>query len=77
MQSFRQHILEASSASSSHSFKGFKDPWAVMSPEDRREANRLTKLIFRAMAGSPRQRELQAKRDEIFRKYGIGQKGKR
>ena len=48
-----------------------------MSPEDRREANRLTKLIFRAMAGSPSQRELQAKRDEIFRKYGIGQKGKR
>ena len=47
----------------SYDFKDFKDPWAVMSPEDRKEANRLTILILKTMPSSPRQKELQAKRD--------------
>jgi len=58
----------------SHDFKDFKDPWSVMSPEDRKEANRLTIKILKTMPSSPRQRELQAKRDAILKKYGIGQK---
>jgi len=58
----------------SHDFKDFKDPWAVMSSEDRKEANRLTIKILKTMPASPRQRELQAKRDAILKKYGIGQK---
>ena len=58
----------------SYDFKDFKDPWAVMSPEDRKEAYRLTKLIFKVMPASPRQKELQAKRDAILKKYKIGQK---
>ena len=57
----------------SHDFKDFKDPWAVMSPEDRKEANRLTKLILKAMPSSPRQKELQAKRNAILKKYKIGE----
>jgi len=69
MISFKQHITEGS-----HDFKDFKDPWAVMSPQDRKEANRLTILILKAMAGSPRQKELQAKRNAILAKYKIGQK---
>ena len=58
----------------SHDFKDFKDPWAVMTPEDRKEANRLTNLILKAMPSSPRQKELQAKRNAILAKYKIGQK---
>jgi len=42
MKKFSDYITEGS-----HSFKDFKDPWAVMSPEDRREANRLTILILK------------------------------
>ncbi len=57
----------------SHDFKDFKDPWAVMSPEDRKEANRLTIAILKAMPSSPRQKELQAKRDAILKKYKIGE----
>ena len=68
MKSFKSYIFEGS-----HSFKDFKDPWAVMSPEDRKEANRLTKLIFKAMPGSPKQKELQAKRNAILAKYKIGE----
>lgn len=73
MKNFKSYISEGRPPAS-HSFKNFKDPWAVMSPEDRKEANRLTKLIFKAMPGSQRQKELQAKRNELFVKYGIGQK---
>lgn len=73
MRPFKQHILEGRPPAS-HSFKNFKDPWAVMSLEDRKEANRLTMLIFKAMPGSKTQKELQAKRNELFVKYGIGQK---
>ena len=69
MRKFSDHIKEGS-----HDFKDFKDPWAVMSPEDRKEANRLTNLILKAMPSSPRQKELQAKRNAILAKYKIGQK---
>ena len=69
MKSFKQHLTEGS-----HDFKDFKDPWAVMSPEDRKEANRLTILIMKAMPSSPRQKELQAKRNAILAKYKIGQR---
>ena len=58
----------------SHDFKDFKDPWAAMSPEDRKETNRLTIAALKAMPSSPRQRELQAKRDALLKKYKIGQK---
>ena len=57
----------------SYDFKDFKDPWAVMSPEDRKEANRLTILILKTMPASPKQKELQAKRDAILKKYKIGE----
>ena len=43
MKSFADYLSEGS-----HSFKDFKDPWAIMSPEDRKEANRLTILILKA-----------------------------
>jgi hypothetical protein len=45
-----------------------------MSPEDRKQANRLTIAALKAMPGSPRQREIQAKRDALLKKYGIGGK---
>ena len=68
MKSFADYLSEGS-----HSFKDFKDPWAIMSPEDRKEANRLTILILKVMPSSPRQKELQAKRDVKFKKYKIGE----
>lgn len=58
MRSFREFISETS-----------KDSWAVMSPEDRKEANRLTRLILKVMPSSPKQKELQAKRNAILAKY--------
>jgi len=69
MKSFIQYILEASKG-----IKGFDDPWAVMSPEDRKEAFRLFKASMKAMPGSPRQKELFAKLMVLYKKYGIGQK---
>jgi hypothetical protein len=69
MKTFSSYLREGS-----HDFKDFKDPWAVMSPEDRKEANRLTIAALKAMPGSPRQREIQAKRDALLKKYGIGGK---
>lgn len=69
MKSFTDHLREGS-----HDFKDFKDPWAAMSPEDRKEANRLTIAALKAMPGSPRQREIQAKRNALLKKYGIGGK---
>ena len=69
MKSFKSYISEGS-----HSFKDFKDPWAVMSPEDRKEANRLFRASMKAMPSSIRQKELQAKLFAIMRKYKIGVK---
>ena len=69
MKNFSSYFNEGS-----HDFKDFKDPWAIMSPEDRKETYRLTIKILKTMPGSPRQRELQAKRDALLKKYGIGQK---
>lgn len=57
----------------SHDFKDFNDPWAVMTPEDRKEANRLFKAAMKAMPSSPRQKELQAKLFAILKKYKIGE----
>lgn len=58
MMSFSQYLSEAS-----------KDPWAVMSDADRKEAHRLTRLILKVMPSSPKQKELQAKRNAILAKY--------
>lgn len=68
MKSFRQHITEGS-----HDFKDFKDPWAVMSPEDRKEAGRLQIAALKAFPGSPRQKELRAKLNVLLKKYRIGE----
>lgn len=68
MKKFSHYIAEGS-----HDFKDFKDPWAVMSPEDRKEANRLFKAAMKAMPSSPRQKELQAKLFAIMKKYRIGE----
>lgn len=54
-------------------FKGFDDPWKVMSPEDRKEANRLFKLAMKAFPSSPKQKELQEKLKVLFKKYKIGE----
>jgi hypothetical protein len=68
MKSFLSHLIEASK-----DFKDFKDPWAVMSPEDRKEAFRLFKAVMRAMPSSPRQKELHAKLMVLYKKYKIGE----
>lgn len=57
----------------SHDFKDFKDPWAVMSPEDRKEAGRLQIAALKAFPGSPRQKELRAKLNVLLKKYRIGE----
>jgi hypothetical protein len=54
-------------------FKGFDDPWKMMSPEDRREANRLFRKAMRAFPSSPVQKRIRAALDELLRKYGIGE----
>lgn len=66
MRSFKSYISEGS--------HDFKDPWAVMSPEDRKEANRLFKAAMKAFPSSPKQKELHAKLMVLYKKYGIGQK---
>ena len=71
MKSFRGHIEEA--GKKGEGFSGFKDPWAAMSPEDRKEANRLFKAAMKAMPSSMRQKELRAKLDAILKKYKIGE----
>jgi hypothetical protein len=53
---------------------GFDDPWKVMSPEDRKEANRLFKLTMKAFPSSPKQKELSEQLQKILSKYGIGKK---
>jgi len=54
-------------------FKDFNDPWKAMSPEDRKEANRLFKLVMKAYPSSPKQKELSEKLNTILKKYKIGQ----
>jgi hypothetical protein len=69
MKRFKSYITEGA-----HDFKNFKDPWAVMSPKDRKEANRLFVAAMKAFPSSPRQIELHAKLEVLLKKYGIGQK---
>ena len=66
MKDFKDYISEGS-----HDFKDFKDPWARMSPEDRREAGRLQIAALKAFPSSPRQRELRAKLNLLLKKYGL------
>ena len=67
MKSFISYILNES-----HSFKDFKDPWAAMSPEDRKEAYRLFKAAMKAMPSSRKQKELHDKLMGLYKKYNIG-----
>ena len=55
-----------------HSFKNFDDPWKVMNPEDRKEANRLFFKGMKTFSRSPKQKEIQAKLNVILAKYKIG-----
>ena len=57
-----------------HSWKNFNDPWAAMSAEDHKEANRLFKAAMKAHPSSPRQKELRAKLNVLLTKYKIGEK---
>tara|TARA_R110000868_G_scaffold257337_3_gene514419 strand:- start:1316 stop:1582 length:267 start_codon:yes stop_codon:yes gene_type:complete len=57
-----------------HSWKNFNDPWAAMSAEDHKEANRLFKAAMKAYPSSPRQKELRAKLNALLTKYKIGEK---
>jgi len=68
MKSFSTHITEAKGG-----FKDFQDPWAMMNPEDRREAGRLQIAALKAFPGSPRQKEIRAKLNAILKKYRIGE----
>jgi hypothetical protein len=63
----------------SHSFKDWVDPWGGLPPDVRKRVHRLTRAIFKAVPGSPKQRELQAERDGLLRKHGVwaGRKAKR
>jgi hypothetical protein len=56
-----------------YSFKDWqsKDPWGIMSPEDRKEAHRLFVKIMKAYPRSQYQRDAQAKLDELLIKYGL------
>ena len=56
-----------------HSWKNFNDPWAAMSAEDHKEANRLFKAAMKAYPSSPRQKELRAKLNVLLAKYKIGE----
>jgi hypothetical protein len=58
----------------SKGFKNFDDPWKVMSPEDRKEANRLWNAAMKAFPSSPKQKELHEKLKTILDKYNIGKK---
>ena len=68
MKSFSTHITEAKGG-----FKDFQDPWAMMNPEDRREAGRLQIAALKAFPGSPRQKDIRAKLNAILKKYRIGE----
>jgi hypothetical protein len=65
-------VAEAGFPVAEAGFKSFDDPWKVMSPEDRREANRLQIAALKAFPSSPKQKELTAKLEVILNKYGIG-----
>lgn len=54
--------------------KDFDDPWKVMSPEDRAEANRLFIKAMKAFPSSPKQKEFSDKLQKLLKKYGIGEK---
>lgn len=56
-----------------HDPKNFNDPWAAMSAEDHKEANRLFKAAMKAHPSSPRQKELRAKLNALLTKYKIGE----
>lgn len=64
-------ILEHKLAAKSKGFKGFDDPWKVMSPEDRREANRLFILAMKAFPSSPKQIQIREQLNVILKKYGL------
>ena len=61
----------APAAKSEKGFKGFDDPWKIMSPEDRREANRLQILALKAFPSSPKQKEIREKLNAILKRYGF------
>lgn len=46
------------------------DSWDFMSPEDRKEMLRLFKKACRTPSGSPLFLAIQAKEDELWKKYG-------
>jgi len=52
----------------------FDDPWKAMSPEDRKEANRLFKAAMKALAHSPIQNKFREELEALLKKYGIGEK---
>ena len=68
---FRKESIRQGMTEGAHDFKDFKDPWARMSPEDRREAGRLQIAALKAFPSSPRQRELRAKLNLLLKKYGL------
>jgi hypothetical protein len=55
-----------------HNFKSFKDPWAVMSTEDRKKANQLFRSAMKAFSGSPKQKRFHDELMVILNKYNIG-----
>lgn len=66
MKCFSTYIREGSAG-----FKGFRSPYEGMTPEDRKEANRLFKQIMRVVPSSPRQQELMRKYAALMVKYKI------
>ena len=64
-------VAQSESARFSRGFKGFVDPWAAMSPDDRREAGKLQIAALKAMPSSPRQKEIRVKLNAILAKYGL------
>jgi len=55
-----------------HDFKSFKDPWAVMSTEDRKKANRLFRSAMKTFSRSPKQKRFHDELMVILNKYNIG-----
>lgn len=81
MKNFKQHLTELGTRrvgnrnfpkDAAHDWKNFNDPWAVMSPEDRKEMNRLFSVRMKSMPGSPRQRQAAEKMNALMIKYKIG-----
>ena len=65
MKDFHEFISEAPEGS-----QDLWSPYEGMTPEDRKEANRLFKQIMRVMPSSPRQRELKKKYAALMVKWG-------